>query len=432
MLRRLKEDNLEGLPRKNIFAGLKGDFIEYMPLLESIMSGRQLDVYDAAIDSQQKSDIPQVLGTLQRLRDCSLHPRLVNGGKLEPAKDKREIINLFNESHKLSSLISLLDEIKSRQEKCIIFCVNKRLQIFLSITLGNLYKLGPLSIINGDAKAVSKRASTPTRTKMIEEFERKEGFNLIIMSPVAAGVGLTVIGANNVIHFERHWNPAKEAQATDRVYRIGQKKAVNIYLPILHHPEIESFDVNLHKLLTQKTLLKDAVVTSSDVLPCPEGLGSKSFSKEKLLSSEDIPKLSWQEFEAFSVELLSKKFSADSAYLTKSGSDFGADGILMTQKGNILIQAKHIQGKYEGYKAIQEVYAAKPHYDSAIGKAIYKLVFITSASRLTEKTQAIAKAYKVDIYTTKEIGLLLKKYDISFADVMSRLDKKRFNASGYS
>jgi SNF2 family DNA or RNA helicase/HJR/Mrr/RecB family endonuclease len=430
MLRRLKEDNLEGLPCKNIFAGLKGDSIQYMPLLESMMSGHQLDVYDAAITSQQNSDVPQVLGTLQRLRDCSLHPRLVNGGSLEPVKDKKEITSISCESHKLSSLISLLDEIKSRQEKCIIFCVNKRLQMFLSITLGNLYKLGPLSIINGDAKAVSKRASTPTRTKMIEDFERKEGFNLIVMSPVAAGVGLTVIGANNVIHFERHWNPAKEAQATDRVYRIGQNKAVNVYLPILHHPEIESFDVNLHRLLTQKTLLKDAVVTSSDVLPSPEGFDSKSFAKNKLLSYEDISKLSWQEFEAFSIELLSKAFSADSAHLTKSGNDFGADGILMTQEGNILIQAKHTQGKYEGYKAIQEVFAAKPIYDSVIGKPSYKLIFITSASQLTKKTRAIAQECKVDIYTAKEIRLLLENSDISFADVMSRLDKKRFNISG--
>ena len=92
---------------------------------------------------------------------------------------------------------------------------------------------------------------------MISDFESREGFNIIIMSPVAAGVGLTIVGANNVIHLERHWNPAKEAQATDRVYRIGQIRDVNVYIPVLHHPDHESFDVNLHRLLTQKTLLKD-------------------------------------------------------------------------------------------------------------------------------------------------------------------------------
>lgn len=85
------------------------------------------------------------------------------------------------------------------------------------------------------------------------------------MSPVAAGVGLTVIGANNVIHLERHWNPAKEAQATDRVYRIGQTRNVNIYIPALHHPEHMSFDVLLNKLLMNKLAVSDAVVTPQAV-----------------------------------------------------------------------------------------------------------------------------------------------------------------------
>ena len=88
---------------------------------------------------------------------------------------------------------------------------------------------------------------------------------MIIMSPVAAGVGLTVTAANNVIHLERHWNPAKEAQATDRVYRIGQEKEVNVYLPIAVHPEMQSFDERLNLLLRNKTDLSSAVVTPDSV-----------------------------------------------------------------------------------------------------------------------------------------------------------------------
>ena len=87
------------------------------------------------------------------------------------------------------------------------------------------------------------------------------------MSPVAAGVGLTVTGANNVIHLERHWNPAKEAQATDRVYRIGQQKQVNVYLPMAVHPEIRSFDLQLHQLLNNKVDLSEAVVANPDIEP---------------------------------------------------------------------------------------------------------------------------------------------------------------------
>lgn len=57
-----------------------------------------------------------------------------------------------------------------------------------------------------------------TRKRMFAEFEAHSVFNVLIMPPVAAGGGLTVIGANHVVHLERHWNPAKEVQA----YRIGR------------------------------------------------------------------------------------------------------------------------------------------------------------------------------------------------------------------
>ena len=62
------------------------------------------------------------------------------------------------------------------------------------------------------------------RQKFIDEFKNSMGFNVLILSPEVAGVGFTITEANNVIHLGRTWNPAKENQTTDRVYRIGQKK----------------------------------------------------------------------------------------------------------------------------------------------------------------------------------------------------------------
>ena len=136
----------------------------------------------------------------------------------------------------------------------------------MATSLAQIFKLYTVSVINGETKAVStKKDGSETRKSLIKEFESKPGFGIIIMSPLAAGVGITVTGANNVIHLERHWNPAKEAQASDRVYRIGQKKDVNIYIPILEHPEKISFDRNLDQLLQHKIDLKDAVVTPGDI-----------------------------------------------------------------------------------------------------------------------------------------------------------------------
>ncbi|HIL03914.1 MAG TPA: helicase, partial [Candidatus Thioglobus autotrophicus] len=426
MLRRVKEDNLDGLPSKHIFVGVEDEEWQYLRELGKTMSGYQLKVYDGAIESLAESDSSHALGTLQRLRSISLHPRLADGGKLGIPHSEQELQSIFNESEKLKSLIELLNLIKKRQEKCIIFSVNKRLQAFLSLALGKKYKLGPLSVINGDAKAVSKKSSTPTRKTMIADFEAKEGFNIIIMSPVAAGVGLTVVGANNVVHFERHWNPAKEAQATDRVYRIGQKKDVNIYIPVLLHPNMESFDVNLHRLLSKKTLLKDAVITPEEVIPMPGGIGATfDFSNEQPIKTKEIHKLSWQQFEALTVEVMSKELNASSAWLTNSGADKGADGVIDNGKQLVLIQAKHTKGRYDGYEAIKEIVFAKSVYEEVIGRSDSKLMFITNATVLSKRTRETAKQCNVEILNGHAFAELVEKHEITFKQLITRLDKKR-------
>ncbi|AIY65735.1 SNF2-related protein [Pseudoalteromonas piratica] len=427
MLRRVKEDNLDGLPEKFMYVGIENTDWKYLPELGKTMTGYQLKVYDGAIESIEESDSNHVLSTLQRLRNSSLHPRLADGGSLNCPQSNKELDQILFESEKLKSLLQLLDLIKTKNEKCIIFAVNKRLQTFLSIALGRKYGLGPLSIINGDAKAVSKKVSTPTRKTMIADFEAKEGFNIIVMSPVAAGVGLTVVGANNVVHFERHWNPAKEAQATDRVYRIGQTKDVNIYVPLLLHPEMESFDVNLHKLLTKKTQLKDAVVTPEEVIPMPGGIaGAKGFSDEQVINADDIKKLSWQQFEALTVEVMNKELCADSAWLASNGADKGSDGVLIVNNEMVLIQAKHTtRGRYDGYKAVQEIFAAKPIYEHQIGKTSAKLLFITNATMLSSRTREVAKQCGVDVINGSELAQLVKKHQITFKQILMRLDKKR-------
>ena len=84
------------------------------------------------------------------------------------------------------------------------------------------------------------------------------------MSPIAAGYGLNVTGANHVIHYTRHWNPAKENQATDRVYRIGQNKPVSIYYPMAILEGKETFDLKLDILLKRKNQLSEASLYPSE------------------------------------------------------------------------------------------------------------------------------------------------------------------------
>ncbi|MDY6090934.1 MAG: DEAD/DEAH box helicase [Bdellovibrionota bacterium] len=272
MLRRTKEDKLSGLPKKNIYPDLNECNINLKPT----MDGMQLKLYDKVIDkiiairNQHKFNNPPydlrelILPSLIHLRQISLHPNLYSYHSLNPLSFNRDIaLKFINESAKLNTLCKILNAVKSRNEKIIIFIINKMLQFDLAIALRAIYNLSNVPIINGDTNAISGKGFD--RKSIIDEFQNKDGFGIIIMSPIAAGVGLNVVGVNNIVHLERHWNPAKEAQATDRVYRIGQVRDVNIYIPIVLHPNKVSFEANLDRLLRQKIVLKDAVIAPEEV-----------------------------------------------------------------------------------------------------------------------------------------------------------------------
>ncbi|OOF44419.1 DEAD/DEAH box helicase [Rodentibacter trehalosifermentans] len=259
MLRRTKAEKLEGLPEKIIYSGYRMDE-HYLPQLEAQMSGIQLQCYNDVISETRSATNKQgaMLAGLRNLKMISIHPHI------KEIKSK-EGLNC-NLSNKILSLLNILNEIEKKQEKVLIFAESKSVQSHLVALIMMTYGIN-VDVINGETAAVATSKNSRSRKNIIDEFQAKSGFGILIMSPVAAGVGLTVTGANNVIHLERHWNPAKEAQATDRVYRIGQKKQVNVYLPMATHPEIHSFDIQLHKLLNNKVDLSEAVVANPDIEP---------------------------------------------------------------------------------------------------------------------------------------------------------------------
>jgi SNF2 family DNA or RNA helicase len=260
MLRRTKAECLDGLPSKRIWVGTDpfGDE-KFSETLSAVMPARQKAAYDSVVaevrSANPESKRAAALAALNSLRNVCIHPNL--------GPQARSGLPLAEDSGKMLSVLKLIEGLRTKQEKCIIFLISKRAQALLAASIEVRFGI-EVNIVNGDTKTTSKK-SEETRAGIIEQFQGSPGFGVIIMSPVAAGVGLTVTAANNVIHLERHWNPAKEAQATDRVYRIGQEKEVNVYLPIAVHPEMQSFDERLNLLLRNKTDLSSAVVSPDSV-----------------------------------------------------------------------------------------------------------------------------------------------------------------------
>lgn len=259
MLRRTKEDILDALPSKTVYTGLQprtdgptlGPGYEFDQRLSNEMPKTQRIGYDRVLEMHRPRK-GGALETIQRLRNVSLHPATL--AESDAAWDPLM-------SARVNGMLKVLDDIREADEKAIIFVISKTVQARLAVWLHERYGFTP-KIVNGETQAVASSSSKAreTRKSIISDFESKPGFNLIIMSPLAVGVGLTVVEANHAVHLERHWNPAKEAQATDRIYRIGQSRPVHVYLPLASHPTLESFDVNLDALLRSKTDLKDAVV----------------------------------------------------------------------------------------------------------------------------------------------------------------------------
>lgn len=243
-MRRLKKDAAKDLPDK-------------IELKEKVlMPPVQKETYASVVNDYTSGIQSNMLVTIMHLREVSEHPYLYDSTLLNHETDE-----IVETSARLQATIKFLDEIKKKGEKVIIFVERKETQKMLQKLCLERYGI-ITKIINGDTPSIVKRnmPNKQSRQSSIDEFQAVDGFNVIIMSPVAAGMGLNVTAANHVIHYSRHWNPAKENQATDRAYRIGQTKDVFVYYPMAVRADIKSFDETLDDLLSRKTSLATSTI----------------------------------------------------------------------------------------------------------------------------------------------------------------------------
>jgi len=431
MLRRTKAEKISGLPSKTIFVGAQvpDDRIEvFDPNLVCMMDDYQLETYEAIVNAtvnqeDRSNASARILRGLQQLKDVSLHPDLIDGGSPTLPETPDAARTVMMQSAKLECLMMLLSQIRDRNEKVIIFILNKRLQQFIIMCLQLIYNT-QVDVINGDTKAVAKHPSARTRVRIIDSFQAKEGFQILVMSPVAAGVGLTVTAANNVIHLERHWNPAKEDQATDRVFRIGQKKDVNVYIPVVHHPEERSFEVNLHALLSNKTDLKEAIVTQEDVTAkdfAKAGLFNQPLkTKQSNLATDDIARMPKKHFIALVAELMHQK----TGHLAQINDDIHPGCHVLIQDNTTLeivncALTRHPQCDQQD--SVQMLAQAGKYIEQALAKTVTHLWLFTNAKKFDKDVVRMAKNEGILLHTILDTGQLLKQFPVSREVVLQRL-----------
>jgi superfamily II DNA or RNA helicase len=183
----------------------------------------------------------QVLATLTRLKQICCHPAIFAKETAEPG-----------DSAKYEMLLDLLGSLIESKHKTVIFSQYTQM---LSIMRQDLIKLGArFSYLDGSSK---------NRLSIVKQFNEDPDIPVFLVSLKVGGTGLNLVGADTVIHYDMWWNPAVENQATDRVWRIGQKQAVSAY-------KLVTLDTVEEKIVAmqerKKALLADIVRSDEEIM----------------------------------------------------------------------------------------------------------------------------------------------------------------------
>ncbi len=404
LLRRLKADVAKDLPSKTIVETCRN-----LPLSE-----RQRTYYAHAIAQHRQQSAEGVglknhLGLLQYLRRVCADPQPM--GQLSNLA--MPLLEIEEHSPKMKWLLAELLKIKSQNEKVIIFCELRDVQRLLQRSILERFEFSA-AIINGDTSTNSK--STESRQKQIGGFQGKAGFGVIILSPLAAGFGLNIQAANHVIHYTRTWNPAKENQATDRAYRIGQSKEVFVYCPLVVAEDFTTFDAKLNALLKWKDELSGDMLNgvgdlSGNDFGDLEAPGGKVIFDNEPFVATDLPLMIPNVFERFCAALWNKQ--GYTTYLTPVTGDGGVDVVGIKGGVGVLIQCKSssINGQALGWEAVKDVVAGAAAYEMKHSGAVFQKVAVTNQFfNGSAKGQAILNNVELIDYCALED--LLKKYPV--------------------
>lgn len=236
-LRRMKKDVLEQLPEKLDI---------HLPVS---LGECEKSSYNSIIE-EMKNDADGggagILPLINKLQQFTAHPALLNATALT------DVRSLSKQSAKFELMLLKLDGIALAREKVIIFATFQRAIDLVKKAIEEKY-----GIVAG---VIDGRTPNEERQPLIDEFSSSDGFDVLILHPKTAGMGLNITAATHVIHYCRQWNPALEEQATARAWRNGQKSMVSVYYMYY----ADTIEETIDERIRLKQQLSDQVVSVAD------------------------------------------------------------------------------------------------------------------------------------------------------------------------
>lgn len=420
ILRRTKAEVAKDLPKKVIVEDCR----------KLRLSEKQRELYAWAVEIFKKRGEPYTnapfknhLGLLHYLRLVCTDPRRFGLDVFRPSI----LADYRIQAPKLDWLLSQLKVIKSKEEKVIVFCEFRVIQRLLQHYIHESLDFRP-EIINGDTAASANHVDS--RQKRIKSFQERVGFGVIILSPVAVGFGVNIQAANHVIHYTRTWNPAKEDQATDRAYRIGQKKDVYVYYPVVTADDFVTFDVKLDQLLEiKRELARDMLNGAGDLRP-------GDFNVEDVLppgiAIPDLPvtldtalSMKWQYLEALTAVLYTKR-SYD-AMLTPPSKDNGVDVVALPREGTygklVQVKASEREGETLSWSAVKDVVGGHAYYAKQYPGVTFQRVCLTN-QRFDRQAHMNAALNEVELLEQPDLEKMLEATPVTLMDVEKLLYKE--------
>jgi SNF2 family DNA or RNA helicase len=240
LLRRLKTDPqvIRDLPEKlemRVFCNLTR---EQATLYQAVV-GEMLGAID---NSQGITRRGLILATLTRLKQICNHPAhfLQDGSRMEKRSGKSE------------RLREMLEEILAEGDRALVFTQFTEMGLMLQAHLSAVLRCEVLFLHGGTPKAA--------RDRMVDRFQAPGGPPIFLLSLRAGGTGLNLTAATHVFHFDRWWNPAVEDQATDRAFRIGQTRNVQVHKFVC----VGTLEEKIDQMILEKRDLASSIVGAGE------------------------------------------------------------------------------------------------------------------------------------------------------------------------